>query len=173
MILMNKIFKNEALQYASLPYLLLILTFLVNPSLAQESLNTSGGNALGIGGSASYSVGQTVYTNDTANGFSIANGVQQPYEISEIVGFEKADSISLALAIYPNPANEYLILEVKEFNLSNISFQLIDISGKLIITQKINSIQSIVDMSQLSPAIYFITIFCENMELKKFKIIKQ
>ncbi|MCB0409870.1 MAG: hypothetical protein KDD29_06595, partial [Flavobacteriales bacterium] len=49
---------------------------------AQENTVSSGGDALGVGGSASYSVGQVVYTTHTGVNGSIAQGVQQPYEIS-------------------------------------------------------------------------------------------
>lgn len=44
---------------------------------AQESVNTTGGNASGSGGSASYSVGQVVYTSNTETSGSVAQGVLQ------------------------------------------------------------------------------------------------
>jgi hypothetical protein len=48
---------------------------------AQESINAAGGNTTGSGGSASYSVGQVVYTTNTGTNGSVAQGVQQAYEI--------------------------------------------------------------------------------------------
>ncbi len=51
---------------------------------AQTSVNATGGNASGSGGSASYSVGQVVYTTHTGTNGSVAQGVQQPFEISVV-----------------------------------------------------------------------------------------
>ena len=49
---------------------------------AQEIPIASGAVATGIGGSSSYTVGQVVYTTNTGSNGSVAQGVQQPYEIS-------------------------------------------------------------------------------------------
>jgi hypothetical protein len=51
---------------------------------AQESPTSTGGDATGAGGSSSYSVGQVVYTTATGINGSVAQGVQQAYEISVI-----------------------------------------------------------------------------------------
>ena len=53
---------------------------------AQQSPTATGGEATGTGGTASYSVGQVVYTTNTGTNGSMAQGVQQPYEISTTVG---------------------------------------------------------------------------------------
>lgn len=45
--------------------------------IAQESVNAAGGDALGFGGSASYSVGQVYFTTIGENGTTVAQGVQQ------------------------------------------------------------------------------------------------
>ena len=47
---------------------------------AQESVNASGGDALGSGGSSSYSIGQVFYSNYTGASGSEAQGVQQADE---------------------------------------------------------------------------------------------
>jgi len=53
---------------------------------AQESVNAAGGNASGSGGTVSYTVGQVVYTTKTGTNGSVAEGVQQAYEISDPTG---------------------------------------------------------------------------------------
>ena len=52
---------------------------------AQESPTATVGEATGTGGTASYSVGQVVYTTTTGTNGSVAQGVQQPFEISGLV----------------------------------------------------------------------------------------
>ncbi|NLF43456.1 MAG: T9SS C-terminal target domain-containing protein, partial [Bacteroidales bacterium] len=48
---------------------------------AQNSINTSGGNASSTDGNMSYSVGQVFYNTSQGTNGSIIEGVQQPYEI--------------------------------------------------------------------------------------------
>ena len=48
---------------------------------AQESANSSGGDATGSGGTIAYSIGQVVYTTNTGSNGSVAKGVQHAYEI--------------------------------------------------------------------------------------------
>lgn len=48
--------------------------------ISQESVNAAGGDAMGTGGTASYSVGQVVYTTIGENGTKVAQGVQQAFQ---------------------------------------------------------------------------------------------
>ena len=99
---------------------------------AQTSINATGGNASGSGGSVSYSVGQVVYTNNTGTNGSVAQGVQQPYEISVVTAIEEAKGINLSVTAYPNPTTDYLTLSISAFDISNVSYQLYDMNGKLL-----------------------------------------
>ena len=77
---------------------------------AQETIPASGGEASGSGGSVSYTIGQLVYSTITGtNDNSIAQGVQQPYEISIVSGIAEADEINLKILAYPNPVTDFLI----------------------------------------------------------------
>ncbi|MFT6841979.1 MAG: hypothetical protein ACJASR_000743 [Psychroserpens sp.] len=46
---------------------------------AQESINSAGGNAIGNGGSSSYSIGQVFYITNVGTNGSVAQGVQQNF----------------------------------------------------------------------------------------------
>ena len=139
---------------------------------AQTSVNATGGDASGGGGSVSYSVGQVVYTTHTGTSGSVAEGVQQPYEISVVTGLEEAQSINLSVTAYPNPTTDYLTLRIDEFEISNLSFQLYDMNGKLLQNEKITGNQTSIVMSNLLPATYFVKVIRGNKEVKTFKIIK-
>jgi len=154
------------------PITVLLLIFLQFAVYSQESTNTAGGNANGSGGSVSYSVGQVVYTTNTGANGSVSQGVQQPYEISVITAIEEAKGINLSVSAYPNPTTDFLTLEVNNIELSNLSFQIFDLQGKLIQNQKIIDKQTSIVMSNLSPATYFVKVFQANTEIKTFKIIK-
>ncbi|MDD2387329.1 MAG: T9SS type A sorting domain-containing protein [Bacteroidales bacterium] len=139
---------------------------------AQESINATGRDASGSGGSASYSVGQVVYTTNTGTNGSVAQGVQQPFEISVVIGLEEAKGINLSVTAYPNPTTDYLTLSIGEFEISNLSYQLYDMNGKLLQSEKITGNQTSIVMSNLVPATYFIKVIQNNKEVKTFKIIK-
>ncbi len=139
---------------------------------AQTSVNATDGDVSGSGGSVSYSVGQVVYTTHTGTSGSVAEGVQQPYEISVVTGLEEAKGINLSVSAYPNPTTDYLTLEVKDVELLNLHFQLYDMNGKLLQNEKITGNQTNIVMSNLVVATYFVKIIQGNKEIKTFKIIK-
>ena len=138
---------------------------------AQQSANVTGGNAFGIGGTVNYSVGQVFFkTNSTFSG-TVSQGVQQSYEIYAL-GNNEIDK-RLTLSIFPNPTNNYLIVEVNEFESSMLNFQLFDLNGKLLNVGKIVSKQTQINTIGLKPATYFVHIIThENKKIQSFKIIK-
>jgi hypothetical protein len=140
---------------------------------AQESVNAIGGNASGSGGSASYSVGQVVYTTNTGTNGSVAQGVQQPYEISVVTAIEVAKGINLSITAYPNPTTDYLQLKVESETLKDLSFQLYDINGKLLQTKKLTGTETQIKMSSYVPSTYFVKVIAGNQSIKEFKIIKK
>ncbi len=141
--------------------------------LTQESINTAGGNASGSGGSASYSTGQVAWQIHTGTNGSVAEGVQQPYEISVVTAIEETEEIHLSISAYPNPTNDYLTLEVKDAELVNLSFQLYDIQGNILQKERIEGNLTRIAMGQLVPATYFVKVTRDARELKVFKIVKK
>jgi hypothetical protein len=139
---------------------------------AQEAIPASGGDASGSGGSVSYSVGQVVYNTNTGTSGSVAQGVQQPYEISVVSGIEEATSISLICSAYPNPATDFLTLKVENFNKADLSYQLFDVDGKRIENKIIEGNETSIIMSNLAPSTYFLKVIQNNKEVKTFKIVK-
>jgi hypothetical protein len=139
---------------------------------AQESVNTAGGNASGSGGSMSYSVGQIVYTINTGDNGTVAQGIQQAYEISAVTGIEEAKDISLSVSAYPNPTTNYLILEIEGDLKTQYFVALYDMQGRLLQNKKITSNQTSIAMGELLTATYFLKVSEGNKEVKTFKIIK-
>jgi hypothetical protein len=141
-------------------------------SNAQQTISTAGGEAAGAGGSVSYSVGQVVYTTNTGINGTVAQGVQQPFEISVVTGFEEADGITLQCSVYPNPAKDYLVLKVENYDIINLSYQLSNINGKILEQKKLEALETNIVMSNLVPATYFLKVINDKKEVKTFKIVK-
>ncbi len=138
---------------------------------AQETITASGGEATGDG-SASYTVGQVFYQTHTGDDGSVAEGVQQPYEISVVVSIEEAAGINLSLSAYPNPTKDFLTLEINDYDSEKLSYKIYDINGKLIDNRIITENQTSIDMSNFVSAVYFLSVIDNNKEIKNFKIIK-
>jgi len=139
---------------------------------AQESVNTTGGNALGSGGKVSYSIGQVVYTTNTsAASGSVAQGVQQPFEISVITAIEQAEYITLVCSVYPNPVNDFLTLKVEDYDTERLSCKLFDTNGRLLESKKVTGDETTISMANLLPGLYFLRVIDNQKEIKTFKII--
>jgi hypothetical protein len=150
----------------------LLLAAVITGLQAQEAIPTSGGNASGSGGSISYTVGQVFSTTNTGTAGSVAQGVQQPFEISVVTGIEEAKGISLNCSAYPNPAIDFLILKIEGNMRMQYIASIYDLNSKLLESQKIESSETSIDMSNLVPATYFLKVTESNKEVKTFKIIK-
>ncbi len=137
---------------------------------AQEAIVTAGGVATGSGGSSSYSIGQVVYTTDTGASNSISQGVQQPYKILVITGIELSKGINLSYLAYPNPTSNFLTLKVENYKVDNLSYQLFDMNGRILISNKITVSETELDLKNLNPANYFrLSSNCNSILFKKLK----
>jgi hypothetical protein len=139
---------------------------------AQNSISASGGNASGSTGKVSYSVGQVVYTEYTGTNGSVAQGVQQPYEISVVTGIEEASDISMEIVVYPNPATDFIKLKIENYDVQNLRFQLYDLNGSLLQENKIVGNETNIVMSNYMSATYFLKVTNNTKLIKSFKIIK-
>lgn len=156
---------------------ILLLAIGLTELKAQVAIPASGGNASGAGGSASYSVGQVLYTSNTGTSGSVAAGVQQPYEISIVTGLNDDNGIRLVCLAYPNPTTDFLILKIEGDTQSQYTAFLYSTIGTLLKSIKIEDTETSIDMSKLVTATYFLKIVntenpSSDKEIKTFKIIK-
>ena len=150
-----------------------LLIFGLSNLQAQTAIPATGGQANGSGGSTSYTVGQVVYTTNVGtNGNSIAEGVQQPYEISIVLELPEAKDINLSVSAYPNPTTNYLTVKVANYETANLQYQVFDINGKLLQTVKATGQETKIETNNLVNGNYFVKIFDNKKEIKVFKIIK-
>lgn len=137
---------------------------------AQESMNTSGGEAKGTGGIVSFSVGQLMYSTASGINGTVEQGIQQPNIISSTVSGLENSGIQIKSTAYPNPASNELKLEVD--NLNGFLYQLFDIKGNIMDTQHVRGKSVTIDMKDLPQAVYILNVISSGSLVKKFKIIK-
>ena len=139
---------------------------------AQQATTATGGNASGSGGTVAYSVGQIVYTTNTGTTGSVAQGVQQAFEISVVTGIKNETKTSISLVVFPNPTTNFLNLQIADLKTEQLTYQLTDALGKLIIENKITESSTQINMNAQAEAMYFLNVLENNQTVKTFKIIK-
>lgn len=143
----------------------------INGTIAQEALTASGGEAQGNGGASSYSVGQVLYKTNTGGTGTVAQGVQQAYEISISVGMDETN-INLTFYTYPNPTSDFLTIEFDGIPESDLSYVLYDMNGKQLESNSIKESITMINMKQYTTGSYFLQVHKRDQEIKAFKIIK-
>ena len=147
---------------------------------AQTAIPATGGEATGIGGTASYTVGQVVYTTAIGTGGTVNQGVQQPFEISVETGIEQT-GIDLQCVVYPNPVTDYLMLNIDDnivqmyspASQRQLSYQLFNTKGQMITTEKIITAHTKIVTDNLTQGNYLLRVIDNDKTIKTFKIIKE
>ena len=163
--------QSKALGFIGLPHVITAILLSCSSVLhAQQSVNTAGANAAGSGGSASYSIGQVVYTTNTGATGSVAQGVQHAYEIFP-VGISNLQNVSIAA--WPNPTADMLVLNISNYKQASYTYVMCDSQGKAVLNGTINAAQTNINTQQLAIAAYFLNIYDQrNQQIQSFKIIK-
>lgn len=151
--------------------LIILFLFFSAICLGQEDFVSAGGEATGSGGSVSYSVGQIAFETVTGSNGEITQGVQQPYEVYTLSTPDFGYSFQANL--YPNPAIHSVILSLGNgVDFSKLSYDLIDITGKILRNGKITGLETEINVSDLASATYFFNITDSSKRIKSFKLIK-
>lgn len=140
-------------------------------SFSQKNTVGSGGNASGAGGSLSYTVGQIDYTSQSSSSGNTNQGVQQPFEFYKISSTGIEETGKFEVNLYPNPTNEFIILKINS-SLDELSYQLFDMTGRIVSQGTILSNETKIDARDYTPGQYQLSIFQQEKEIESFKIIK-
>lgn len=154
--------------------LLLPFCFEVNTLWTQSGIVTGGGQVTSGNGAISCTIGQIDYFNVTSPNASLYQGLQQPLEISEIVGIHD-ETFTAAFNIYPNPTDGVITLEMDETNVRADQFLLsvFDVQGRTILQQNITRSSNKVDISHSNSGLYIFRITNSFNQFRTFRIIKK
>tara|TARA_B110001450_G_C17512756_1_gene437107 strand:- start:142 stop:615 length:474 start_codon:yes stop_codon:yes gene_type:complete len=148
-----------------------ILFLMMNMLSAQDIVSVSGGEASGIGGSFSYTVGQVFYSTIISSTGSVSQGLQQSIELFTLSNSELT-SLTLKAVTYPNPTSDYLVLAISDGNITNLTYVLYDINGRALAQGKCIQSNTQIDMQSLAIGTYVLKVNKNSQEIKTFKIIK-
>ena len=158
----------------------------VNNSLDEntiEVLNTIGNGCIEEHGSAIYEA-QTILSYYTGQGISEIGSCSSMNKYGstkekskEITSYGLNPEIGKKINIYPNPNNGNFTIEIPIISETTlISIKINDVTGKIVYTKEIDSIESnqiILNSKELVNGIYFIQISCnEDIYFDKLEVIK-
>ena len=157
-------------------HLILLLFLTVANVFAQSAIVPVGGDAQNANGSVSYTVGQiAVQTVANSGGsISVAEGVQQPYEI-QAVGVDDYPQITLNAVVYPNPTENLAQLKLNGFEIPSDGLRatIYDSRGKLLqvipVTDDLTSFQ----IGQYATGTYYLELRDGKRVLKAFKVVRK
>jgi hypothetical protein len=90
---------------------------------------------------------------------------------TSIIGIEEKEQTKIILGIYPNPTSDYINLKISNYkNYKNIHYQIIDLNGRVILSNTINEMIKTIETSSLSDGLYLLQIFDSNILLSSSKI---
>ena len=160
-----------------LKYFTFYTAFLVAVALtklhAQDVIPASAGNASGSGGSVNYTIGQVFHISVKDPNGSVNQGVQQPYEITVISGIFENSNNKLLISVFPNPSTDILTLKIENVDLKDLSCQLFDSKGTLLLSDKITDNKSNINLFGLTSGIYLLKVYDRRNTIKTFQIIKK
>lgn len=145
-------------------------------TLSPQVISTAGDYSVGSNGSLSWTIGETITETYTNGNNILTQGFQQDTTI--IVKIQDLN-ISFLVSVYPNPANDYLVVEfLSPFN-TGINIDLFDMQGKKISAGSLppsngsTTVKKQVDIKNFASADYLLNITSANGRLiKSYKIIK-
>jgi hypothetical protein len=147
--------------------ILLIAILISNCCYSQKNALSCGGEAIGLGGTASYSLGQTFDNFSFNSNYSVQEGIQQTYKINT------DDLIELDpeyINIYPVPVSEFITIEINNKE-SFFDYFLISMNGNIVGKGKINTNVSSLNLSNF-PCGEYTLLLTSNSHFFNSKIIK-
>ncbi|MDG1160265.1 MAG: T9SS type A sorting domain-containing protein [Flavobacteriales bacterium] len=134
---------------------------------AQEVISTQGDSYSNASANIDFTIGEVIIdtgtdgTNDLTQGFHQTNW--------SFVGLEDFARDYEAI-IFPNPTED--VLNIRTSRFENVTYTLYDAQGKLVMQDILSTEQTPIQVSQLAPGSYFLTLNNETQNLKTFKLIK-
>ncbi len=134
---------------------------------AQEVISTQGDSYANANGSIDFTIGETIINTETDGTTTLTQGFHQSNW--NFVGLDD-HSPELEASVFPNPMDKDLTIRVSQFE--NLSYSLYDGQGKLVSTDFLSGESTIIEVKDLAPGSYSITLQNKTEAMKTFKLIK-
>ncbi|MFT6443014.1 MAG: hypothetical protein ACJASQ_001110 [Crocinitomicaceae bacterium] len=134
---------------------------------AQDVVSTQGNSYSNASGSIDFTIGEVVINTGTDGTNDITQGFHQTsWNFLDVEDFAP----NYEAIIFPNPTSD--VLNIKTSTFENVTYTLYDAMGKLVLQDKLSAEQTPIQVSQLAPGSYSLTLNNETQNLKTFKLVK-
>jgi len=138
----------------------------------QISTNAAGATNVVDEGSISFSIGQVFHLTYNSANHHINEGIQQPV-ISKNIMPKPLLYPSIEIKSYPNPVDDYFIIETTGTEGMLLTYQIYNVQGKLMKSNKMGQTSTTINATRLLSSIYIVKIMDRNKLLKTLRIIKR
>jgi hypothetical protein len=146
--------------------------------LAQQVISTAGDHYVNGTAQLSWTIGEPVISTFNNGSNILTQGMHHGLLLIDAI--EEIELPGLEISAFPNPANEFVNLKVTnaltgqpDEMCKELSFQLYDMNGKVIMQNQIVSTETLIKMYNYAPSTYFLKVSIDKKSVKTFKIIKQ
>ena len=134
---------------------------------AQEVISTQGESYSNASGNIDFTIGEVIINTGTNGTNDITQGFHQTNW--NFLGVEDF-APDYEATIFPNPTQD--VLNIKTSSYENVTYTLYDAQGKLVMQNLLSSEQTLIQVSQLAPGSYSLTLNNVQQQLKTYKLIK-
>ena len=135
---------------------------------AQDVVSAQGDSYSNASANIDFTIGEVIIdtgtdgTNDLTQGFHQTNW--------NFLGVDNHEQ-NFEATVYPNPMGTELYIQTENFEF--MSYVLYDATGRIVAENKLNALQTGIDVSTLAPSSYSLVLINENQEnVKTFKLVK-
>jgi hypothetical protein len=151
---------------------LLLLLFIIIahfPALCQQVIGSAGGYHHQANKTISWTLGEIAIVTLESENYILTQGFQQgSITITAII----PPPAGLHVNAFPNPAGDFLRVQIDDMHQSGAQIRLFDLSGRLVIEQHVNASPQQVNLTSLSRGTYLLKVYQQSIEIASFKIIK-
>ena len=147
--------------------LVLFLFFASLAVTAQEVVATQGESYSNASANIDFTIGEVIIATGTDGTNDITQGFHQPNW--NFVGLEDF-APDYEATIFPNPTED--VLNIRTSTFENVTYTLYDAQGKLVMQNMLSAEQTPIQVSQLAPGSYSLTLNNQIQNLKTFKLVK-
>ena len=140
-------------------------------SLTPFLIGAGGGTGHENGKSLHWAIGEVAVATLQSDDAWLTQGFLQG-SIQVTSSFE-APGLAFSINAYPNPASQFVTLQLDQEFAGGLHYQLYDISGRLMLQGRTDAAQTRISLSELKPSVYFLKVLRNESEVKTFRIIKQ
>lgn len=137
---------------------------------AQNAVVPTGAEGTGSGGTLSYTIGQVAFNRPGSLSGTVAEGVQQPFEVFSTSIADEATQVHATIT--PNATGTGVEVMLGAPLNGPVRVELTDATGRLLMTDRMKGSSIAVPMEALPAALYLVSLEHEGRTIASFKIIK-